>query len=268
MEIFTGEKIQQQADVYLGFQDDFNYNPIIKNQKNKHLDINSIIRNYQNPSIIFCYSHRIFNFCEKIHFFQNNFVLITHNSDENIVNNEKTNFILECPKLKKWYAQNICFNHPKLFFIPIGIANSMWKHGDLTLLENKDFIMSLEKSKNVYFLFNINTNQSKRQPCYDSLKYKLKWLDNMDPHNNFVRLSKHKFCICPEGNGVDTHRLWEALYLKCVPIVIESEFTEILQKNNIPLVVLKSWSDFDESKLDYSKYVFSSYYINDFFKIL
>ena len=27
------------------------------------------------------------------------------------------------------------------------------------------------------------------------------------------------FVLCPEGNGIDTHRVWEALYSGSIPIV-------------------------------------------------
>jgi hypothetical protein len=94
--------------------------------------------------------------------------------------------------------------------------------------------------------------------CFDSLKNKIKWLKNVTPSENIERLSQYRFCICPEGNGVDTHRLWEALYLKTVPVVIKSEFTNILQKNNIPLVVLNSWDDFNPDNLNYNTFDFEN----------
>ena len=109
-----------------------------------------------------------------------------------------------------------------------------------------------------YFNFNISTNRQKRQPCFDALRDKLEWLNPVEPLQNLFRLKEYEFCICPEGNGVDTHRLWEALYLKTVPIVIKSEFTEII-KDKVPLVILENWSDFDMSQLDYSKYDFHNF---------
>ena len=74
---------------------------------------------------------------------------------------------------------------------------------------------------------------------------------------NLKRLKDYEFCICPEGNGVDTHRLWEAIYLKTIPIVVKSEFTNILIKNNIPVVVLENWSELDVEKLQYHDYNFT-----------
>ena len=94
--------------------------------------------------------------------------------------------------------------------------------------------------------------------CFDSLKNKIEWLNNVTPFENIVRLSQYRFCICPEGNGVDTHILWEALYLKTVPVVIKRDFTSILQKNNIPLVVLNSWDDFNLDDLNYNTFDFEN----------
>jgi hypothetical protein len=271
MNIITGEKIQQLCNVYFGFKEDFDYNPVIKKQNKPKIDLNSFNNEVNNPYYVFCYSHRIKELSNKIHLFRNKFVLITHNSDGEVTNELSVLNILNTPNLDKWYAQNVLFDHDKLFFLPIGIANSMWPHGNLHIFKNETVLHNIfNKSKNVYFNFNIDTNKIKRNYCFNSLKNKLKWLDNVSPSENIVRFSLYKFCICPEGNGVDTHRLWEALYLKIVPVVIKSEFTHILQKNNIPLVALNSWDDFNESNLNYDRYDFNTdkfLKISDFNKI-
>jgi hypothetical protein len=60
------------------------------------------------------------------------------------------------------------------------------------------------------------------------------------------RLAKYKYCLCPEGNGVDTHRLWEALLLGSVPIVKNTAFTRVIQhytRGEIPMIVMDSWWD-------------------------
>ena len=265
-QIITGEKIQQLCDIYFGFKPDFDYNPIIKQQTNKQFYINNLNAEINNPYFIFCYSHRIKELSNKIHFLKNRFTLITHNSDGEIRDEIETLKILNCPKLDKWYSQNICFEHNKLYFLPIGIANSMWPHGNISIF-NSDMVLnnSYNKTKDIYFNFNIDTNRIKRSKCFDSLNNTISWLENVSPSENIIRLSQYKFCICPEGNGVDTHRLWEALYLKTIPIVIKSEFTNILQKNNVPLVILNNWDELCEANLDYNNYDFKN---NTFIKII
>ena len=269
LQVITGEKIQQLADIYIGTDDDFNYNPVIFNQSHKHCNIHRLTTAYDNPRIIFCYSHNINLFSEKIQFFNNKFVLLSHNSDENIIDTEQIQQILNCTNLLKWYAQNLHIVHPKLHYLPIGFANSMWKHGNLDFFKN-DEIFDITKSKKIYFNFNVNTSYEKRISCYNSLKNKLPFLAFLQPNDNLSRLNEYEFCICPEGNGADTHRLWECLYLKVVPIVINSQFTKVLNKYNIPMVILEKWDDFDDTLLNYTDYNFSEMNIclSDFEKMI
>ena len=263
--IITGERIQQIASIYLGKSKDFNYNPLISQETNKHVFISDISSEYDNPYIIFFYTHRIKEIASIIHFFKNQFILLSHNSDWNVVESDDSITILKCPNLQKWYTQNLCFYHPKIFMLPIGFANSMWPHGNLSLFDNNIFMSSLSnKTNKVFFNFSIGTNTSKRQPCYDIISKKVEWLSVIHPIDNLLRMKEYEFCICPEGNGVDCHRFWEALYLKCVPIVVNSPFIETLKRYNIPLVVLNSWDDLDIVNLQYSNYTFDEYTIDKF----
>jgi hypothetical protein len=257
--IVTGEKIQQLCDIYLGIKGDFRFNPLIGRDTEKHIYLNNINDEFNNPYRVFCYGHNINMLSQKIHLFKNNFILVTHNSDEEIRETIEVNTILNCEKVLKWFGQNICFDHTKLNFLPIGIANSQWAHGNLSLFYDNNFMQNLSiKTNKIYFNFNIKTNVTKRQLCYDSLKNKLEWLDNVSPLENLKRLSSYEFCICPEGNGGDTHRLWECLYLKVVPIVIESEFTKTLLKTGIPMVILDKWDNIDVNSLNYNDFNFEN----------
>ena len=126
------------------------------------------------------------------------------------------------------------------------MQDQQWEHGInfykfyKTLNNDTNNTKLITKTKNIYFWFNIDTNKSKRNICYNSIIKKIPFLNKINSTENFQRLSEYKYCICPEGNGVDTHRFWEALYLKCVPIVINSTFINIIKKNtNLPMIILK-----------------------------
>ena len=105
-------------------KDDFDFNPVIKIQRNKQININNLNSEINNPYFIFCYTHRVKELSKKIHLFKNNFALVTHNSDGEIRYEPEILNILNCPKLDKWYSQNICIENPKLHFLPIGLAPS------------------------------------------------------------------------------------------------------------------------------------------------
>ena len=53
--------------------------------------------------------------------------------------------------------------------------------------------------------------------------------------------------ICPRGNGRDTHRFWETIYLGAVPIVVKSELPRRMLKDfNLPLIILDSWDELND----------------------
>lgn len=56
-------------------------------------------------------------------------------------------------------------------------------------------------------------------------------------------MSESKFTICPRGNGIDTFRLWDSLYLGAIPIVVkEAVFHQYL--DDLPILFLDSYEDF------------------------
>ncbi len=71
------------------------------------------------------------------------------------------------------------------------------------------------------------------------------------PHETYLKsLSTHKFCLCPRGNGIDTHRFWEAQYLDVIPIIIASDWTP--SYSEFPILILENWEsllDLDLEKL-------------------
>lgn len=268
MNIITGEKIQNLCDYYIGTKDDFNVNPIIRNQTSKHINIDNynieIIKKLEVKNI-FCYTHLIdggkanFNHKRCINNLKNitiilsnistKFNIIFHNSDREFKNEHKR--ILQISNVNKIFTQNLSIEpEERLIPLPIGIANSMWRHGNLNIwkqiLENNSLV---NKPNIIYFNFNISTNSTKRKLCYDIITSKnIPNIPNTDYLNYLTILASYKFAICPEGNGLDTHRFWECLYLKVIPICLKNHITEYYSKN-FPIVLLDEWNDIDENML-------------------
>ena len=243
--MISGEKIQQLCDAYCGLHEDFHYNPLIQSQPHKHIHLDRMREPWNNPSKLFCYTHRLDSFIQILPFIRNDFILITHNSDGNVT--ETYVPLLEYPKLLFWHAQNVLFNHPKLGSLPIGIANSMWPHGNMSVLQ-KLIAQLPEKTESIYFNFSLLTNPQERMYCYQALKEKLVWQPTL-PFDSYLKiLSRYKYAICPPGNGIDCHRIWECIYLGVIPIVLRSIFTENLSKK-FPCILVDRWEDIDVDTL-------------------
>jgi len=56
--------------------------------------------------------------------------------------------------------------------------------------------------------------------------------------------------LCPDGNGPDTHRTWETLYLGSFPIVERHVFTERFAEE-LPLLIVDNWAHVTQDFLDY-----------------
>ena len=254
-EIITGERLQELADVYIGNMADFMWNPRIMNQPQKHKYISDfrLGTEYDNPRHVFCYSFLVPELANYIHLFKNPFVLITHNSDANIGDTDYVRKILQCDRLIRWFSQNVCIYlnkfDDKLCMLPIGLANSQWSHGNISELMN---VMTQKnpKTKHIYMSFKASTNYSERQLCYEALQYKIPFLPLVNFQDNLRRMAEYKYCICPDGNGADTHRIWEALYLGVVPILTESTFSNNLRRLGFPCILVESWEKLDCENID------------------
>jgi len=59
---------------------------------------------------------------------------------------------------------------------------------------------------------------------------------------------------CPEGNGIDTHRFWETIYMGGVPVVTENRYMNSLF-DKLPVVTLKRWEEISDLDLLERKWV-------------
>lgn len=255
-DICSGEKFQQLCDIYCGISRDLHRNPVISKQTNKHVILETLNDSFDNPSIVFCYSCSLELLMNKIHLFKNNFVLISHNEDVNIT--EKYFPLADNPKVIRWFAQNLMMNHPKVEIIPIGIANAMWPHGNINHLVNiVNISENIPKENDIFFNFNISTNEKARLQCKSEIEKKGVHFIPQIPYDCYLQtLAKYKFAICPEGNGIDCHRLWEAYYLNVIPIMLKNTFSLHVQKY-LPCILLDKWEDFDINYClqNYDKYL-------------
>ena len=141
-----------------------------------------------------------------------------------------------------WYAQNCIIKHKKISNIPIGLEDR-WRHNngiirDYVSLRNK----KINKISRVLYGFHIENNRDVRKKAHEILSS----LSTTDYYRNNSRkyrkkLSNYQFVACPEGNGIDTHRVWEALYLNVIPIIVEKNGNFLFQ--NLPVLKLNKWED-------------------------
>lgn len=175
-----------------------------------------------------------------------NIKLITHEGDIGV--GEK--LFLQKPKcISKWYAQNVEYEHPDLIPIPIGIANDYCQI-TLKFEDIKSNMHNVKNKKLLYINHRNSTNPHLRTWIYDYFETN-NWCTvdepnlSLDQYRN--KLDNHKFILCPRGNGIDTHRLWESLYHGIIPIVEDHIHYSCLK--GLPVLVVKSFKEISENFL-------------------
>ena len=238
-DIVSGERIQEIADVtYFGTSNGNipdqlkNTNTVIRDRSDFYLK--------SNENIVYVYGHDLeLFFKEAFPEINKPIKLISHNTDYPV--DSKFIQYLDDDKLTHWYAQNAVLDHPKLTPAPIGIANKQWSHGNL---DNLLSVINANHGKEniVYKNFDIGTNINVRRVIDQITNTNKIFMDRNWPQTEYLtRLSKSMFVISPPGNGIDCHRIWEALYVRTVPIVERS--SAFRNFTNLPIMFIDRWED-------------------------
>ena len=185
-------------------------------------------------------------------------VLVTGHSDYCITSRELD--LLNNDNLSKWFCQNLNIKHPKLISFPLGITNKDEPNSIIhQFIGNTDRIYTISKTpkiiKNVVYMnFSIHTYPNERQNIHNLYKNK-SWVTTNTPvisedgHYTFLNeIYSHKFVFAPRGNGIDTHRLWESLYLRSIPIVKKCLCME--QFYDLPILFVDDWNNITEDFLN------------------
>jgi hypothetical protein len=169
--------------------------------------------------------------------------LITHNSD---VPADQSLISLAGNQLQVWFARNNTFQDQRVVPIPIGLENMhLYNVGvphEYTELRG----YSGDRRNRILSGFTIATNPAERQkvfdmataaPCVEQLPARLS-------QPAYLRtLRTYKFLLSPPGNGMDSNRTWEAMYLGVVPIVKESVGMCAFERLGMPLWILRNWEE-------------------------
>lgn len=174
--------------------------------------------------------------------------------------------IVSHPTLIRWHAQNLGVEHKRLNFLPIGLDyHTMWEHPDV--LGGADRVTPFEQERALLEVRRTSRDAQRRKPLlYCDWQHSLNRTGRADSPNrrqrldcleqidrslchfepaflprerNWKKQAEFAFVLCPEGNGPDTHRLWEALALGCVPVVRRNFLAGFLA--DLPVLVVDDW---------------------------
>lgn len=167
-----------------------------------------------------------------------------------------TDGIVQNYPLTKWFGVNK--QSHRVCGLPLGITNNTRESELHPIYGNVDVMTEVASQPRdiqnlVYMNFSVDTYPAERQVVWSMFKDN-PWVtvelpeNSMDGRKRFLQNARnHSFVLCPRGNGIDTHRLWETLYMGSIPIVrkdiAHSDWTDL------PILFVDSWEEVTEERL-------------------
>jgi hypothetical protein len=213
------------------------------------------VENVNEQDIIFCKTDFILDLFNELQILPEwyNLKIITHESDYEI---NQSLFSRKPKCVAKWFAINVNYKHENLVPIPIGLAN---EHCTITLKIDDIKSQILKKEKLLYVNHRVKTNISKRKYLYDFFSTN-DWCTVDTPDLSLEqfseKISKHHYMLCPVGNGIDTHRLWESLYSGVVPVV--EDHINYHNMKQLPILFIDSFKSITKEILEHNLNIFTS----------
>jgi hypothetical protein len=167
-------------------------------------------------------------------------VVVLTSADDSVTDER----LMRYPEVQAWFAINNFST--KAVTIPYGLYLSNYSiYGDKlpimrTLSKPKPDVLKL-----AYMNFSICTYPEERQAVFVQFSG-MPWVTT-EMHTCSVparqqyldQIYGHKFCFCPRGNGVDTVRMWESLFLQTIPVVRKSPALDSFQ--DLPILFIDNW---------------------------
>lgn len=207
------------------------------------------------------------------------FVLVTGDSDLAVNGSTIKNIetLVSNSHLKKWFAQNLDYKHPKIEPMPIGLDfHSAWQNprhyrGEYILPahqegELRSICRAAKKFSERYPLVVCDwighSTYGDREEARRGIPENARFVPSrrLPRHELWQRYAKYAFVASPSGVGMDCHRTWEAIALGCVPIVKRSSLTPLFA--SMPVLIVENWSEVTSEYLQQQQQEFAAQKFN------
>lgn len=209
---------------------------------NKESDLDAFVRHDRSSHIVFCRSDLAHELSRLSLINGPRRTLIAGNSDHDFT------ALTQLPHngFESFYLQNSLISNGKnIFTLPIGIENlSIGING---LPNNLKVTKDWNSRSTKVMVGPFSPTHTEREELLKVAEREAKVFEvikvPLSPKRFAQEMNEYKFVACPRGNGIDTHRFWEALYRGSVPIVIASKWSKSIKYLDLPLIEVSNWAE-------------------------
>jgi hypothetical protein len=179
--------------------------------------------------------------------------------------------------LVHWYCQNCALQHPKITKLPLGVDYHTLSSEhpkdwgpQMSPVDQEEQLVQIQKQSKPFWERQIKCYRNFQTDVPDFYQYSqdrmdavqqipqdLVWSESnkVERKDTWKHQTEYAFVLSPHGNGMDCHRTWEALILGCIPIVKTSSIDSLY--DDLPVLIVNSWSDISSTLLEYTVQTFS-----------
>lgn len=152
--------------------------------------------------------------------------------------------------------------------IPLGLTNHTNESDAHRIFGNQEHfkialteipVRDIEFRHQIYVNMSIENSKKARTEAFNKIRnlpnlvFEMPTMSQEGRINYLKNLRKCAFVLCPRGNGLDTVRTWETLYMGGIPVVKKHRgITALL--NELPVVLVDSWSQASDPKFMYEQW--------------
>lgn len=154
---------------------------------------------------------------------------------------------LKIPTNLKWFMPNCNVNHPRIYHIPFGVNKAecdVFKYDDILKLPHRKPRLYLNFSEHTFQRRMLNIHFANKDWAYVVEKDHPNSPAPYSHQEYLFHMSVNNYVLCPTGVGLDSHRVWEALYLGCVP-VMERDHWNSWMEGRLPVILVDDFYDID-----------------------
>jgi len=195
--------------------------------------------------VVFCKIDEVMRFFERLRLTRRRVVLVTGQGDFPC-DGWRQGFLPG--NVVHWFATNVTQHHPRITALPLGLGSPSSPTTLTAEAISEARREARPRDKWLYVNFRPDTNPSLRGPVFEFFqKRREEWVSFEPPgergnNGRFLdQILRHRFVLCPPGNGVDTHRMWEALVAGAIPVVLRSQAMKPFE--SLPILFVEDYRE-------------------------
>lgn len=162
------------------------------------------------------------------------FFIVVHNTDHPF---GLVQLGMLLPLSRHIYAINTTIEHPRVTTIPLGFVDRQLPF--IQTFQRPDVPRDID----IYANFTQTTNDDKRRACIVAFNddSRVTWRTGLSVPEYYADLCRSTFVLCPEGTGIDTHRVYESLLCGATPVVLRNSLSHLYER--LPVCIVDRWTD-------------------------